>query len=139
MKAYFKILIAVLSLFFYTDIVAQQYGSPYGRSPGVDRSVGRGQYSNGPKKTEKIDYVELAIDKLEKELVLDAFQKAIIKDALVKNSNEETKIVAMDIPDDSKLEKILTLREKLDVEINKILSPDQIEKFKKFRSKTKVK
>ncbi|HEX8574934.1 MAG TPA: hypothetical protein VF677_01435 [Flavobacterium sp.] len=130
-----RILLFVLGLFTFSNATAQ-FGSPYS---GVDRSVGRGQYANGAKKTEKVDYIALTVDKLEKDLTLDAFQKAIVKEALVKSTNEETNIMAMDIPDGSKLEKRIALRDKLDVEINKILTPEQVEKFRKLREKTKSK
>lgn len=139
MKNNLKILHIILLLFCYTSINAQQYGSPYGRTAGVDRSIGRQQYTNNPKKTERVDYIALTVDKLEKDLTLDTFQKAIIKEALVKSTNEEMSIMAMDIPDGSKLEKRFALREKLDTEINKILTPEQVEKFRKLREKTKSK
>ena len=130
-----KISLTVFLLFTFLNVTAQ-FGST---SSGTDRNTGRGQYANGTKKTEKVDYVTIAIDKLEKDLILDAFQKAIVKEALVKSTNEQTNIMTMDIPDNSKLEKILILREKLDIEINKILTPEQVEKFRKLREKAKSK
>jgi hypothetical protein len=137
MKNSLKILQIILFLFYYTSISAQQYGSPYGRSAGMDRSIGRD--ANNAKKTEKVDYIALTVDKLEKDLILDTFQKAIVKEALIKSNNEEMNIMSMDIPDGSKLEKRFALREKLDTEINKILTPDQVEKFRKLREKAKSK
>ena len=150
MKTYLSALIIAAAFFSANESNAQSPmsqmmgGGAYGR-PGMgmnqgrmDRSIGVNQYGNGKKKgssTEKIDPLEQSLNLLEKELTLDTFQKAVIKDLMDKNQAEETKVLNQEIPDHAKLEKFGILRDKLDNDIKKLLSQDQVDLFGKMKEK----
>lgn len=152
MKFYLSAIIAAVAFFTTNEIYAQMpmssmMGYPYGR-PGysnsmsgrMDRSIGMSQYSNGKKKPDpnaKTDLLSQSVDHLETKLTLDSFQKAVIKDLMEKNQKEEDLVLKEEIPDESKYEKVTILRNKLDSDINKLLSPDQQEKFRIMNEKLK--
>ena len=126
----------VIFLLVVTQFGAAQYrdGS---RFNGVDRSL-TGQTTPSKKKPqEKVDVVELSMQKLTEELTLDSFQAAVIKQLLEDNRKEEEKIIAEDIPNESKFEKIIALREKMNAKIKGVLQPEQVEKFEKMGKKKK--
>jgi hypothetical protein len=134
MKNYFAIL-----LFCTVFSASAQYYQDPARHNGVDRSL-TGQMDDqrkAKKQPQKVDIVEVSVQKLTDELTLDSFQAAVITQLLGDNKKEEEKIVVEDIPDESKIEKIIVLREKLNGKIKEILRPDQIEKFDKMGKKKK--
>lgn len=147
MKAYLSGLIIAAAFFSVNEThaqmpMSQMMGGPYGRSGmnpmGMDRSIGANQYSNGKRKgatAEKVDPLEQALNNLEKELTLDSFQVAVVKDLMEKNQTEENKVLKEEIPDEAKIEKFGNLRGKLDNEIKKLLSPEQLDKFAKMKDK----
>lgn len=140
MKISITSLFAIIALFVSSNIMAQMGGmGTRGNINGVDRSIARSQYGDGPKKHEKVDYVQTALDNLKKELNLDGFQEAVIKDLMTENQAEAERILAMDTPNDSKAEKMNELREKTSDKIVKILNKDQVEKYAKLREKAKKK
>ncbi|MBF0695221.1 MAG: hypothetical protein IR153_09200 [Flavobacterium sp.] len=122
-----KILILVLMIVTFYNASAQ-YG-------GVDRRIGRNPTPIGKKAKEKVDYMEVGINKLAEDLELDAFQKAVVTDLMESNVEESRKVQMMDISNDLKIEKIVGLREKLNADIIKILNPVQIEKYEALREK----
>ncbi|MGG7034543.1 MAG: hypothetical protein ACI7YS_05015 [Flavobacterium sp.] len=136
MKTILSYLIFGFSLLSFSDGLAQ-YNNYYRPSGMMDRSIGTNQYKRDKKKpiNQSTNLLDESLNYLEKELTLDTFQKTIVKDLLEKNQIEETKVLNKSIPDDSKIEEIGVLRNRLDTNIQKILSDDQSDKFKKMKSK----
>lgn len=133
MKNYFVILLLCLGC-----TAAAQYRQDGSHYNGVDRTLTGQMYEHRKKGTpEKEDRIELSIQKLTRELTLDSFQAAVIQQLLEANQKEEASIVAQDIPDESKIEKIVAQREKMNGKIKEILTPEQREKFEKMGKKKK--
>jgi hypothetical protein len=129
----------IIFLFCAAFSASAQYYQDPARHNGVDRSL-TGQMTEQhktKKQPEKVDIVELSVQKLTQELTLDSFQAAVITQLLEDNQKIEEKIVVEDIPNESKVEKIVILREKLNGKIKEILRPDQIEKFSAMSKKKK--
>lgn len=130
---------------FYLSIVVFLFNANFANAQmgmmnnGMDRSIGSGQYRNDQKKPEKVDYIAASIKTLDKELTLDDFQKAVIKKMLEENQNKVEQVIALDIPQESKIEKITELRKNLDSKILTILNPEQNEKFIKMKEKIEKK
>ena len=103
----------------------------------VDRRIGAGQYQNG-KQNKKVDLIETSVETLKKELTLDGFQEAIVRN-LVKENQEKSKevIEATSYTDPEKRALLTEIGEKFNIEIKKILSKEQLEKYEKFISKKK--
>lgn len=124
-----KIFIA-LFIVFSASASAQydMYGNQYN---GVDRSLTGQQYGNKKKKDkdEKVDPVEVSMQKLNERLQLDAFQSAVIRQLLKENQEKENSVVAEEIPNESKMEKIIALRLKMNEKIKEVLRPDQLVTF----------
>lgn len=136
MKNPFLPFISVLVLLI-TCTASAQMGN---RGGGMDRNNGRNSFNESPpKKQEKIDYLQVMIDKLEKELTLDSFQKAVIKELVETNHLEMLAISEEAIPDISKLEKMSILKDKLEVKIISFLNPEQQKQFEKMKAKTNKK
>lgn len=87
------------------------------------------------RKQTKPDYVADALKKLTEVLELDSFQQAVVKGELENAKSEEEKILSVDIPSESKTEGVTMLRQKLDEAIQKILTPEQKEKFTAYKDK----
>jgi hypothetical protein len=115
-----------------------QYYQEGSRHNGVDRSLTGQMYEHKKKQQpEKVDKIELSIKKLTEELTLDSFQVAVVQQLLEANKKEEDIVVAQDIPDESKVEKIVALRERTNTKIKEILTPEQLEKFGNLGKKKK--
>jgi len=105
----------------------------------VDRRIGSGQYKN-ENQNKKVDLVETSVESLKEKLILDGFQEAIVRN-LIKENQTKSKEIIEDVGY-SNIEKrnLLTeLGEKFNVEIKKILIPEQLEKYEKLISKKKNK
>lgn len=90
-------------------------------------------------KPEKIDYIQLTLNKLDETLVLDSFQEAIIKQELERHQVQQQRIIESDIPDESKKEQLQVLNLKFDENVTKILAPEQIVKYQDMKKKKKGK
>lgn len=103
----------------------------------VDRRIGTGQYKNG-NQNKKVDLVETSVESLKEKLNLDGFQEAIVRN-LVKDNQAKSKeiIEAVSYSDIEKRNLLTELGEKFNIEIKKILLPEQIEKYEKLISKKK--
>lgn len=136
MKNPFLPLISLLALLI-TCTASAQMGN---RGGGMDRNNNRNSFNESPpKKQDKIDYLQVMIDKLEKELTLDSFQKAVIKELVETNQSEMIAISEEAIPDLSKIEKMGALKEKLEGKIFSFLNPEQQKQFEKMKAKIKKK
>ena len=121
-----------LLLFVFSALFAQQLSAQ------VDRNIGR-SYAKPKKKKDTTDYLELTVQKLGETLSLDSFQQAIVKDLLKSNQAEQEKIIMLEIPTESKEEKILELHEKFNAKLVAILTPEQAKQFEELQSKSKKK
>ena len=94
-----------------------------------------------PPKAKKLPDTEEQIDKvIEKftaELKLDSFQAAVIKQLFETSLVDQQRILSEEIPDESKVEKIMAAREKMNIKIKEILTPEQAEKFETVGDKKK--
>jgi hypothetical protein len=132
--------IGFIIIFIFSAKMSAQYDdSGNRRYGGVDRSLTGQQYESPKKKknNEKVDMVEASMTKLDADLSLDSFQSAVIRKLLEDNQVLELRIVDEDIPMESKTEKIIALRLKLNEKIKDILTPEQKEKFDNMMKKKK--
>ncbi len=102
---------------------------------GVDRSIGNPGINTPPPKPEKIDYVQVTVDKLEKDLSLDTFQKAVIKQAFNDGQLSIQAIIDSKVSDEMKETKIADVRSNIDNRILKVLDKSQTEKYQKLKEK----
>lgn len=122
-----SILLLVFSAIFTQHLAAQ-----------VDRNIGR-SYSKPKKQKDTTDYLELSSQMLAESLQLDSFQQAVVKDLLKVNQAVQDNILAEDIPNESKTEKILALHEKFNGKVMEILTPEQAKKYEEMKEKKKKK
>lgn len=107
----------------------------------VNRRVAPMQYKNGPtgnKNQKQKEASELAAEYYQKELSLDDFQKAAVEE-IYKSEDNNIKTVAEDLEMNNEIrkEKIQLIIERIDGKIEKLLSPEQLEKFEKIKKKRK--
>ena len=110
-------------------------GGMYGG--GMGRGMGNGsmQIPQSEQKIEKIDVVQATVDRLEKDLTLDAFQKAVIKQAFQEGELTLKAILDSKISDEMKELKMTEIRNNTDKRIAKVLSKDQLDKYEKLKAK----
>ena len=102
----------------------------------MNRQVGRNNPPvNVPRNNEKVDPIKSSLDYLKKELTLDTFQEAAIKTFLEENQKETELILSMDISNIDKSDRLKISYEKMEKQIEKFLSPKQIDLFKKLKEK----
>ena len=102
----------------------------------MNRQVGRNNPPvNVPRNNEKVDPIKSSLDYLKKELTLDTFQEAAIKTFLEENQKETELILSMDISNIDKGDRLKISYEKMEKQIEKFLSPKQIDLFKKLKEK----
>ena len=104
---------------------------------GMGRGMGNGsmQIPQGEQKVEKIDVVQVTVDRLEKDLTLDAFQKAVIKQAFQDGELTLKSILDSKISDEMKELKMTEIRNNTDKRIAKVLSKEQLDKYEKLKIK----
>ncbi|MFP5436460.1 MAG: hypothetical protein ACLGH8_01590 [Bacteroidia bacterium] len=106
----------------------------------MNRRVAPMQYKNGPtggtKKQKEAS--EMAAEYYQKELDLDDFQKAAVEE-IYKSEDNNIKAVTEDLEmnNDIRKEKVQLIIERIDGKIEKLLSPEQLEKFEKLKKKRK--
>jgi Spy/CpxP family protein refolding chaperone len=83
------------------------------------------------------EQIEMVVQKFTDDLKLDSFQAAVIKQLFASNVAEQERILAEEIPDESKVEKIIASREKMNVKVKEILTPEQTAKFEAMGKKKK--
>lgn len=102
----------------------------------MNRQLGRSNPPvNVPRNNEKVDPIKSSLDYLKKELTLDTFQEAAIKTFIEENQKETELIVSMDISNIDKGDRLKISYEKMEKQIEKFLSPKQIDLFKKLKEK----
>ena len=102
----------------------------------MNRQLGRSNPQvNVPRNNEKVDPIKSSLDYLKKELTLDTFQEAAIKTFLEENQKETELILSMDISNIDKSDRLKISYEKMEKQIEKFLSPKQIDLFKKLKEK----
>ena len=123
----------IILLFLITSLSISSYSQ-------VDRRIGRGQYERSPKNSQKtkVDFTEQSLEFFRKEIGIDGFQEAIVRNLIKENQAKSKEIIEADIYSDIEKRNLLTeLGEKFNVEIKKILQPEQIEKYEKLILKNK--
>lgn len=133
-----KLVIAVILLFsFYTnDAYSQYYGNNRNRM--MDRSIGDDARVS-KKKKEKQDYAESASKYMKQELKLDGLQEAAVKTIINDNKGSIEEVMKMNISNEEKRDKMIAINDKIDKEIMKLLSPEQLEKYKKMQEEREKK
>ncbi len=124
MKKIVFLIFGIALLLFSADAFAQ-----------VDRRIGKSQYKRTANK--KVDVIEVSIDFLKKELNLDPFQEAAAKTLLLENQEEGNKILAMEISDNEKKDKLQAALNKFDSQIEGILNPSQLKLYETVKEKRK--
>ena len=120
----------IFFLFFFTFSLSNA-------SAQVDRRIGTGQYGNGSQ-TKKVDLVETSVENLKEKLNLDGFQEAIVRNLIKDNQAKSKEIIeAVGYSDIEKRNLLTEMGEKFNLELKKILTPEQIEKYEKLISKKK--
>lgn len=129
MKFRFAFILLIASLFFSAEAFAQ-----------VDRSIAPGQYKR-PKKSNKnkeIDFVGETVKYLTKELKLDDFQAAAVREALEAEKDKLMEIAKdQDMRTPEKRDRTQEVTDRIDAKILKLLSPEQVEKYKVIQEKNK--
>jgi hypothetical protein len=123
----------IILLFLITSLSISSYSQ-------VDRRIGRGQYERSPKNSQKtkVDFTEQSLEIFRKEIDIDGFQEAIIRNLIKENQAKSKEIIeAVSYSDLEKRDLLTELGEKFNIEIKKILQPEQIEKYEKLISKNK--
>ena len=133
----------ILFALIFSVTAFAQYGQGYGNGMGSGRMNGgmtvpqAGSGASG-KKAEKPDYVEETVGYYTKELKLDDFQAAAVRQTIKGHMNE---LIALsqdsEMTIDEKKDHAHDINEKIDVEIIRLLSAEQKEKFKKLQEKRK--
>ncbi len=108
----------------------------------MNRRVAPMQYKNGPtggNKNQK-EASEMAAEYYQKELGLDDFQKAAVEE-IYKSEDANVKAITEDLEmnSDVRAEKVQLIIERIDTKIEKLLTPEQLEKFEKVKKKRKKK
>lgn len=129
MKFRFAFILLIASLFFSAEAFAQ-----------VDRSIAPGQYKR-PKnsnKNKEIDFVGETVKYLTKELKLDDFQAAAVREALEAEKDKLMEIAKdQDMRTPEKRDRTQEVTDRIDAKILKLLSPEQVEKYKVIQEKNK--
>jgi len=123
----------IILLFLITSLSISSYSQ-------VDRRIGRGQYERSPKNSQKtkVDFTDQSLEIFRKEIDIDGFQEAIIRNLIKENQAKSKEIIeAVSYSDLEKRNLLTELGEKFNIEIKKILQPEQIEKYEKLISKNK--
>jgi hypothetical protein len=123
----------IILLFLITSLSISSYSQ-------VDRRIGRGQYERSPKNSQKtkVDFTEQSLEIFRKEIDINGFQEAIIRNLIKENQAKSKEIIeAVSYSDIEKRNLLTELGEKFNIEIKKILQPEQIEKYEKLISKNK--
>lgn len=122
MKKYILFIVVLFSTTFYAQL---------------DRRIGGQQPMNIPREQAKpLDPVEASLQYLKKELSLDAFQEAAIKVLLTDHNKYKNRVLAEDITDSEKVEKLKSKQETLDKQIEAVLNENQVKLFEKIKEKT---
>lgn len=130
MKTTLLSLIVLFTLLLSIDAHAQY---PYRRSSGLDR-MDNSRYA-APSKKEPVDFVKSSTDKMTKDLDLDGFQSAVVKTIMEDYKNQYGNIMAQEIPNDAKKEKIKIISDKMEARIAELLNPEQAKKFESIKVK----
>lgn len=129
-----KLFFIAFFLFLFSNSVSAQYYDNYGG--GVDRSIGQQARENKPRKktTEKKDFGEGWANHLNKQLKLDALQYAAVKSIMNDNKDSLEEISkSEEMRVEEKKDKIQEIMDKIDIQILKLLSKDQAEKYLKLK------
>lgn len=133
------VVIAILFFALYSnDAHSQYYGNNRNRMMN-NRSIADEARMNSKKKEKKQDYAENASQYMKQQLKLDGLQEAAVKTIINDNKGSIEEVMKMDISNEEKRDKMLAINDKIDKEIMKLLSPEQIEKYNKMKEEREKK
>jgi hypothetical protein len=133
MKTYSLLAFFAFALFFSVDATAQSRRSMPAQGVGLEQTPGQ------IRKSEKKDFVEATVEYLEKQLTLDGFQKAVITNIFNDHREELMAAGSGDVPSVEKVAKAQEVTDKIDVEVLKVLSKPQTEKYLKMKEERQKK
>lgn len=127
---------AIILFCSFTAAVQAQFSN----YAGVDRRISN-PVTSQPRgeKPDPAAMVEKSMAKLTEALSLDSFQQAVIRQIVEENQRDEEKVYTEQIPDESKMEKIMLIREKASKKIKEVLSPEQIKAYENMAKSKKKK
>ena len=106
----------------------------YNISAQVDRSIGIGQYKNNVKPDTKIeDIINQSVAKFKEKLNLDGFQEAVAQNLVRSNYTKSKEIIESTLySNEEKRDLIIKQGDNFNLEIKKVLSKEQAEKYEKM-------
>ena len=118
-----KIFLTILTICSFYNISAQ-----------VDRSIGIGQYKNNVKPDTKIeDIINQSVAKFKEKLNLDGFQEAVAQNLVRSNYTKSKEIIESTLySNEEKRDLIIKQGDNFNLEIKKVLSKEQVEKYEKM-------
>ena len=123
-----KIFLTILTICSFYNISAQ-----------VDRSIGVGQYKNNVKPDTKIeDIINQSVAKFKEKLNLDGFQEAVAQNLVRSNYTKSKEIIESTLySNEEKRDLIIKQGDNFNLEIKKVLSKEQAEKYEKMIAEKK--
>ncbi|WP_322550356.1 hypothetical protein [Flavobacterium psychraquaticum] len=123
-----KIFLTILTICSFYNISAQ-----------VDRSIGIGQYKNNVKPDTKIeDIINQSVAKFKEKLNLDGFQEAVAQNLVRSNYTKSKEIIESTLySNEEKRDLIIKQGDNFNLEIKKVLSKEQAEKYEKMIAEKK--
>lgn len=111
----------------------------YNISAQVDRSIGVGQYKNNVKPDTKIeDIINQSVAKFKEKLNLDGFQEAVAQNLVRSNYTKSKEIIESTLySNEEKRDLIIKQGDNFNLEIKKVLSKEQAEKYEKMIAEKK--
>lgn len=111
----------------------------YNISAQVDRSIGIGQYKNNVKPDTKIeDIINQSVAKFKEKLNLDGFQEAVAQNLVRSNYTKSKEIIESTLySNEEKRDLIIKQGDNFNLEIKKVLSKEQAEKYEKMIAEKK--
>ena len=128
----------ILSLLvLFTLLVSGVVNAQYYGNGGMDRRISGQTGDFKPKKNDKpVDYVQISVDNLTKNLNLDGFQSAIVK-TIIEDFKDKTVAISMEeIPNEGKDEKMRIEKEKMETKILDVLNKEQKITFQELKDKS---
>ena len=111
----------------------------YNISAQVDRSIGIGQYKNNVNPDTKIeDIINQSVAKFKEKLNLDGFQEAVAQNLVRSNYTKSKEIIESTLySNEEKRDLIIKQGDNFNLEIKKVLSKEQAEKYEKMIAEKK--
>lgn len=133
-----KIKFSFLVFLIAFNMISAQYGNQ-GMNGGMQRGAGSQNYPNEHNsktpeqiQKERAEFITKTLEKLKKELTLDALQEIAIKNELIANFKEMDIVMKSESAQEDKITQIESASKRMDYNINSFLNTEQKEKYKKY-------